>query len=62
MTFYFTYTQSTCLLGTNLKINALYFDDKDDFYKQDITSFYHHSIMYGYWEATKDKLIDFYQP
>lgn len=50
---------STCLLGTNLKINALYFDDKDDFYKQDIRSFYHHSIMYGYWEGTKDKLIDF---
>ncbi|MFT6777491.1 MAG: hypothetical protein ACJAV1_001410 [Paraglaciecola sp.] len=40
---------STCLLGTNLKINALYFDDKDDFYKQSIRSFYHHSIMYGYY-------------
>lgn len=48
---------TTCLTGTNLKINALYsnenFDDKD------IKSFYHHCVMYGYWTGTTKELEDF---
>lgn len=48
---------TAALLGTNLKINAVFFDG--DFDKCDIKSFHHHSVMYGYWEGTEEELKDF---
>lgn len=45
------------LLGTNLKINAISFDG--DFDACDIRDFFHHSLMYGYWEGTETELLAF---
>lgn len=45
------------LLGTNLKINALPLNEKNQ--DKDILAHHHHCIMYGYWEGNETDLKAF---
>lgn len=48
---------TAALLGTNLKINAISYDG--DVNEGNITDFFHHCLMYGYWEGTEKDLLKF---